>query len=53
MFTELSSLLLKCLLASMAFGFFMSFLWLFSLILNDVSDFPTYYTTGSIMVELG
>ena len=35
-------LLLKCLHASMAFGFFISFLRLFSLILNDVSDFPAY-----------
>ena len=36
------SLLLKCLHASMAFGFFMYILWLFRLILN-VSDFSTYW----------
>ena len=33
----------------MAFDFFMSFLWLFSLILNDVSDFPTYWILHTAM----
>ena len=40
---NICSMLLKCLHASMAFDFFMSFLWLFSLILNNASDFPTYW----------
>ena len=35
--------LLKCLQAEIALGFLTSFLWLLSLMLNGVSDLPTYW----------
>ena len=37
------SCLLKCLQAGIALGFLTSFLWLLSLMLNGVSDLPTYW----------
>ena len=37
------SCLLKCLQVGIALGFLISFLWLLSLMLNGVSDLPTYW----------
>ena len=37
------SCLLKCLQAGIALGFLTSFLWLLSLMLNGVSDLPSYW----------
>ena len=37
------SCLLKCLQAGITLGFLASFLWLLSLMLNGVSDWPTYW----------
>ena len=38
----------KCLQASIAFGFLISFLWLFNLTLNTVSTFPKYCLLHSV-----
>ena len=42
MFTECMFIVIKMFACFYGVWFFMSFMWLFSLILNDVSDFPTY-----------